>query len=291
MAQKMDNRSAYLSNLSNMWTTKESDLGDIGETHRNPNEEINFFLAIANGDIDYVEQNCREKHFEAGDEGMGVLSKNPVTNLKYHFIATIAITTRLCIEAGMQMEYAFRLSDFYIQQLDGIATEQGVIELHDYAVMDYVRKMQLVKNNFSASKPINEALNYIYNHMKERITIEDIALHLNLSESYLSRLFKKEIGMSVSDYIREQKIERAKNLLRNSDFSLIEISNHLAFASQSHFIQVFKTMTGMTPKAFRDEFYQTHWKVKSRSDRYEFNPSNLYTPSPPEDQSPGEEGQ
>ncbi|MBR1743969.1 MAG: helix-turn-helix transcriptional regulator [Lachnospiraceae bacterium] len=251
-----------------MWTNAESDLGDIGETHRNPNEEFSFYLAIANGDLESIEQNCEEKHFQANDEGMGVLSKNSVTNLKYHLIITLALTTRFCIEAGMQVEYAFRLSDFYITQLDGIATEQGVIELHDYAVLDFTRKMKIIKNNFSTSKPINEALNYIYTYINERITIEDIAEHLELSESYLSRLFKKEVGMSVSDYIREQKIERAKNLLRHSDFSLIDIANHLSFSSQSHFIQVFKSQTGITPKAFRDKFYRTHWKTDSDTEDF-----------------------
>lgn len=258
--------SAYLANLSNMWTNIESNLGDAGEIHRNPNEEFAFYLAVANGDIESLEKNFKEKHFQSNNEGMGILSKNPVTNLKYHLIITLALTTRICIEAGMQTEYAFRLSDFYITQLDNIATEQGVIELHDYAILDFAKKMKLLKNNFSTSKPINEALNYIYTYINERITIEDIAKHLELSESYLSRLFKKEVGVSISDYIREQKVERAKNLLRHSDFSLIDIANHLSFSSQSHFIQVFKTQTGMTPKAFRDKYYQTHWNIDNKTD-------------------------
>ncbi len=268
--------SAYLSNLSNMWTNAESNLGDSEELHRNLNEEFTFYLSVANGDIESLEQNFKEKHFQSKNEGMGVLSKNPVTNLKYHLIVTLALTTRFCIEAGMQMEYAFRLSDFYIMQLDNIATEQGVIELHDYAILDFAKKMKMLKNNFSTSKPINEALNYIYTYINERITIEDIAEHLDLSESYLSRLFKKEVGISISDYIREQKVERAKNLLRHSDFSLIDIANHLSFSSQSHFIQVFKTQTGMTPKAFRDKYYQTHWNIENKNENAYPEPPHLF---------------
>lgn len=266
---------AYLSNLSNMWTNTESDLSDSGEIHRNPNEEFSFYLAIANGDIESIEQNCAEKHFQAEDEGMGILSKDPVTNLKYHLLVTLALTTRFCIEAGMQTEYAFRLSDFYIQQLDGISTTTGVIELHDHAVLDFTKKMHMIKNNFSVSKPVNEALNYIYTYINERITIVEIAEHLELSEGYLSRLFKKEVGVSVSDYIRQQKIERAKNLLRHSDLSLVEIANRLAFSSQSHFIQVFKNSTGITPKSFREKFYRTHWKVDTGSESFTTNIRNI----------------
>ena len=80
-----------------------------------------------------------------------------------------------------------------------------------------------------------------------------------MSASYLSRLFKKETGLSVSSYIRQQKIEMAKNLLRFSDSSMIEIANQLAFSSQSHFIQQFREVTGITPKKYRDESRLKPW--------------------------------
>ena len=69
---------------------------------------------------------------------------------------------------------------------------------------------------------------------------------LGVSASYLSRLFKKETGVSVSAYIRNRKIEMAKNLLRFSNDSMIEIANRLSFSSQSHFIQQFREVVGMT---------------------------------------------
>ena len=62
------------------------------------------------------------------------------------------------------------------------------------------------------SKHINACKEYIYAHIKERITIEDLADALGVSSSYLSRLFKKEAGVSVSAYIRNRKIDMAKNL-------------------------------------------------------------------------------
>lgn len=76
--------------------------------------------------------------------------------------------------------------------------------------------------------------------MKERITVEQLASEFVISASYLSRLFKKEVGVSVSTYVKNKKIEVAKDLLKFSDYSMIEIANHLSFSSQSHFIQQFK---------------------------------------------------
>lgn len=104
-----------------------------------------------------------------------------------------------------------------------------------------------------------QCVDYIYSHIKERITIEDLAAHTGLSTSYLSRVFKQNLGVSISDYIREKKIEKATHLLRYSDKAIIDIANYLAFSSQSHFIQVFENFTGMTPKKYRNKYYRAMW--------------------------------
>ena len=236
---------------------------DIDEIeHREPTEEFLFYRAVASGDIDKVRLNCEQGRFVA-EEGVGVLSRDPVINLKYHFVITTAMITRLCRQNGMELEQAFRLSDFYIQKLDDLHTEKEVRELHDVMVMDYTEKMRKYYRSDTNSKHINVCKEYIYSHIKERITIEDLADALGVSPSYLSRLFKKETGVSVSSYIRAQKIEMAKNLLRFSDYSMIDIANRLSFSSQSHFIQQFRDVVGMTPKKYRDKYYMVQWDIES----------------------------
>lgn len=185
-------------------------------------------------------------------EGVGVLSRDAVTNIKYHFVITSAMITRLCVESGMEMEQAFRLSDFYILKLDNIRSVQGVVDLHDQMVLDFTGKMRLLSKTAGTSKPVMDCIEYIYVHIQERITVKELASHTGLSPSHLSRLFKKETGISISDYIREKKVEKAQELLRFCDFSLIKISNYLSFSSQSHFTQLFREFTGMTPKKYRD---------------------------------------
>ena len=245
----------------NEWFLLEAD-DDIDEIeHREPMEEFLFYRAVAAGDVDKVKQNCEQGRFVAG-EGVGVLSRDPVVNLKYHFVITTAMITRLCRQNGMELEQAFRLSDFYIQKLDDIHTEEEVHRLHDEMVMDYTEKMRKYFRSDTNSKHINACKEYIYSHIKERITVEDLADELGVSSGYLSRLFKKETGVSVSAYIRSQKIDMAKNLLRFSDYSMIEIANRLSFSSQSHFIQQFREVVGMTPKKYRDEYYMVQWDIE-----------------------------
>ena len=230
--------------------------------HREPSEEILFYRAVANGDTDAVRKNCELNRF-TDSTGVGILSRDPVVNLKYHFVVTTAMITRMCRQYGMELEQAFRLSDFYIQKLDDIHTEEEVHRLHDEMVMDYAEKMRKYSRSDTNSKHINACKEYIYSHIKERITIEDLADELGVSSGYLSRLFKKETGVSVSAYIRSQKIDMAKNLLRFSDYSMIEIANRLSFSSQSHFIQQFHEVVGMTPKKYRDEYYMVQWDIES----------------------------
>ena len=224
--------------------------------HRETNEETAFYRAVCTGDIEAVLRNCEQQRFLATD-GVGILSKDPLVNIKYHFVITAALVTRSCANAGMEMEQAFRLSDFYIRKLDTIQTTHGVATLHRRMVMDFATKMKMLRSGTETSKPISTCINYIYTHITERITIESLAEHTGLSASYLSRLFKQEVGIPVSEYIRKKKLGRAEELLKYSNYSLDEISDFLSFASTSHFIQAFKLYTGMTPKKFRDRYTQS----------------------------------
>lgn len=248
------------------WLLVEAD-DEIDEMeHREPTEEFLFYRAVARGDVDAVRKNCERGRFME-DDGVGTLSRDPVTNLKYHFVITTAMITRLCQQNGMELEQAFRLSDFYIQKLDDIHNAKDIHKLHDEMVLDYTEKMRKSFRNDTNSKHINACKEYIYSHIKERITIEDLSDALGVSSGYLSRLFKKETGVSVSAYIRRQKIDMAKNLLRFSDYSMIDIANRLSFSSQSHFIQQFREVVGMTPKKYRDEYYMVQWDIRWEPDK------------------------
>ena len=227
--------------------------------HRNQNDELLFYRQVAGGDVEAIMENCRQHRF-LETEGVGVLSKDPVTNLKYHFVVTAALMSRICTENGMEMELSFRLSDYYIGKLDYLDTKEDIEEWHNKMILDYTKRMQVLKQNAAMSRPISECINYIYAHIKERITVEDLAKATGNSPSYISRLFKSEVGIPVSEYIRKVKIDKAKNLLRFSDFTLVEIASYLSFSSQSHFIKLFQEETKMTPKKYRSKYYGTHWK-------------------------------
>jgi AraC-like DNA-binding protein len=103
------------------------------------------------------------------------------------------------------------------------------------------------------SKQIRQCINYIREHAHDSITVSEIAESVGLNETYLSKLFKKVMGCTVSEYIRNEKIAEACYLLTYTDKTSIEIATDLSFSSHSYFISVFKKVKGITPKEYRNQ--------------------------------------
>lgn len=224
--------------------------------HSPPEKEFEFYHCVQNGDLDGVMRLMTP----LASDGTGTLSDNPLHNIMYHFVVTIALITRFCIEGGMEMEVAYNLSDLYINRADKSRTLEEIRAIHYEAVLDYTERMKYVAHEYSYSKQVLIAVDYIYDHLHSRIPVQDIAEAVHLSLPYLSKLFHKEVGVTISRYILVKKIEAAENMLKYSEYSPLDIANYLAFSSHSHFISVFKKYTGMTPNEYRNKYFRTNWR-------------------------------
>ena len=231
------------------------------ELHRDIKEEIQFFHSAASGDMQAIRKNIEERRFR-DQTGVGTLSGDPVQNLKYHMVVTTAILTRICIERGLEAEKAFRMSDYYIKKLDDAKTEDDVEKIHDDMLLDYTGHMNLIYN-VPLSRPVSQCIDYIHAYISERIKVKDIADNIGVSVSYLSQEFSKEVGKT----IREKKIEISREMLTNTDLSISEIAYRLSFSSQSHFIQTFSSLTGTTPKKYRDNHKQKKWIASDNNEK------------------------
>lgn len=186
----------------------------------------------------------------------GHISDDPLRNYKYLFVAAATLACRSAIAGGMDTERAYNISDLYILKMDALQSVEEVKTLHADMLAFYTKEMAKLDKVNVYSKPIVLCIDYIYNHLHEAIRTEDLAAHTGLNRSYLSTLFKKETGQTVSGYILSKRMEAAKNMLKFSDYSYAEIASILAFSSQSHFIRAFRAQTGYTPKEFRDKYFR-----------------------------------
>lgn len=107
------------------------------------------------------------------------------------------------------------------------------------------------------SKAVNECMDYIHYHLHEKITVAILAQHVHLNPTYLSELFARETGTSLSQYITDKRMEAAENMLKYSEYSFNEIAQILAYRSQSHFTKVFKKHSGMTPGSTAPSTHRT----------------------------------
>ncbi len=169
----------------------------------------------------------------------GHLSDDPVKNYQFLFVASITLACRFCIEGGMPTEEAFNLSDLYIQQMEKCSTVNEIFVLHDEMFRDYTTRMQAIRRKEAFSRPVTRCMEYIENHLQEPLSVRLLSEKLGISESYVSTIFKKEIGIPVSEYIRRMRIDTAKTLLQYTEFSCLEIAEYLCFSSDCHFSQVF----------------------------------------------------
>ena len=215
-------------------------------------QENAFFKSIQDGDV--TEMRRLYKPFEI--DSMGRLSEDPLRNLKYHLIITIALITRACIEGGMEMEEAYNLSDIYIRSIDRCCEQDEVRMLHLEVVEDYAQRMHLLKKQNRYPRAVTICIDYIYDNLHTKLTLPELAKAAGLSAGYLSKLFRREVGMKVSEYILKKRIEAAENMLRFSELSCLAIADYLCFSSESHFIQVFRRQTGYTPKRYREQFFR-----------------------------------
>ncbi|GIO32655.1 MULTISPECIES: AraC family transcriptional regulator [Paenibacillus] len=103
----------------------------------------------------------------------------------------------------------------------------------------------------SVRPEVTEACKYVALRLGSRITLDEVAEHLHLNPSYFSRLFKKETGLTFIEYVTKQKMERAKELLDGTRFTVGDICEQLGYDNQSYFIKTFKLHTGQTPIGYR----------------------------------------
>ena len=230
---------------SRLFTKPEEDF-----QHASFDREIAFYESIQSGDIELV----RVFASPLFSEGCGVLSEDSLRNLKYHFVISTALIARSCVNGGMAPEESYNISDLYINKGDKAQNEAQIRQLHSEMIEVYTRRMRQVRLSGVYSKQIIRAVDYIISHLHGRILINEAAAELEISPSYLSRLFKSETGVPFSEYVNRTKAEEVANLLLFSEYSDLEISELFGFSSQSHFIRTFRKYMGVTPKEYKKKY-------------------------------------
>lgn len=221
---------------------------DSNESHGTWAAEQELIRMVEEGNLEY--QDAFNKVSITGSVGQFYLG-DPFRQAKDYALVFITLCSRAAMRAGLSPELAYTLSDFYIQSIENASTISETQEIGHTMYHDYVFRVHELKRNSHVSKQIQDSCNYIQVHSAKKLNISDIAAQVGYAEYYFSKKFKKEMGISVKDYIKQAKINRAKIMLKTETASIQDISETLNFCSQSYFSDVFHKYTGMTPGEYK----------------------------------------
>lgn len=218
-------------------------------------EERRILDAVKAGDVEEAVRLSKEM-----DSNIGRLGGSEIEHWRNLSIVAATLCARAAIEAGVMPATAYRISGFYINKSTACKDITQILIYRNHAIEEMAKRVREQKEKRHTSSYTEQCKDYIYGHYREKMYLDDIADKLGISSSYLSRLFKKETGVSLQDFINDVRVEKAVNLLVYSEESLAKIAEYVNFPSQSYFGKIFKQKLQMTPKQYRElhkptEFY------------------------------------
>ncbi|ADL52766.1 AraC family transcriptional regulator [Clostridium cellulovorans] len=190
---------------------------------------------------------------EANSEILPMLN-NPMMNKKHNSII---------LPNTMELSQ-FEALNIKVRQLFHATTEEFIYPFAlDYlltSILIEISSQYLIskRNVFDRSKPakLYSVVEWIKLNIEKDITIDEIATEFSYNKDYLTRLFKKHLGVNLIQYINNSKIVKAKELLINTDMTIKEIAYFLSFKDEKYFMRLFKDYENITPTGYRNAYYK-----------------------------------
>lgn len=222
------------------------------ETHHPYALEKRLNMALIEGNIEEIE---KIGHEYSSYPTPVLCQNNTIRSKKNNMICSCALITRVAMQAGLEEKYAYYLSDLYINKIESLEDEDALNYLNAVMLMDFMTQIKsgIVYSKTTTSTLIQNTLSYIDQHLYDDLSLTQVADVLESNSSYLSRLFKQEVGIPFTEYIHHSRIKKAQHLLLLTDLSIVDISNKLGYTTQSHFTKTFKKICGVTPKQYKQE--------------------------------------
>lgn len=219
--------------------------------------------------LDYaaaVQQYQRENYFvkmitqgrtQAALEAYKKLSAAPSANqslMMRQFVASATIVRTLARKAaesgGVHPAVVDAISQTYAQKMYLVAKPQDAYQLILELIQEFSQAVQKCKTQ-RYSHSVCQAMDYIQLHLSQNLSLKEIASFAVVSPNYLSQLFKKETGVTLSQYIARQRCDKAAKLLLHTSLPIQEISRYVGYLDNNYFVKVFREFYHTTPSLYR----------------------------------------
>ena len=172
--------------------------------------------------------------------------------VKARIIELLVILSRATIEGGANPQELLTLNCRYIEEINRIQSLGEVCLWIKKALgvfLDNMDDARCIKN----LQVVNSAVDYIRAHYQRRLTLDEIAQQVYVSASYLSRLFKKEIGCTVIELLTKVRVEEAKKVFHDPKYTVRQVAAEIGFEDANYFSKVFRRIEGITPSKYKQK--------------------------------------
>lgn len=217
--------------------------------------EEEVLISIRYGDFKRVKEIY--KKYDSYEEKLKLIShishRLPDDRLRFHKNNTIILNSLCRVAAkigGLPTIYLHLISEKYAMLIEAATSDEYLIcTIHPKMCVEYAKAV----NKFSTrsySLLVKNVINYITSNILHEITIAELAEYFNVNPTTLSRNFKKDTNMSITEYVNYQRIELAKFYFEKGETSITDVSYKVGFNDSSYFTKVFKKVTGILPKTY-----------------------------------------
>ena len=179
----------------------------------------------------------------------------PLRNLKNFSIICNTIFRKAAEQGGVHPLYVDQLSTSFMYQIEHMSRTDNVFDLWNEMLLRYCSLVNN-QNTRSYSLPIQKVITRINYDITSDLSLRAMASYLNINASYLSNLFKKETGYSLTNYVNKKRMEHAAFLLSTTALSISSIAQQCGVLDDNYFTKLFKRQYHITPSQYRDTIYR-----------------------------------
>lgn len=203
--------------------------------------------------IDLIKIGNRKKARAFLDEILGSAlfrSREHLGILKARALEIVFVIARAAVEAGANLE---EILGFQYQYVRNLSQDDSEETLYHFLIKAFDQLFECIyqSRNIRHTTVFTKAKQYIWKNYNQEMSLKKLAEAVGMSPYYLSHLFRKEMGTSFLDYLTSVRISVAKNLLKQTNMSVMDICLEVGYQDPSHFAKVFAKRVGAQPTEFR----------------------------------------
>ena len=203
---------------------------------------------ITNGDVILAQSQLENSPLRCSEI---IRTKDTVRNTKNLLLSTNTLFRKAAHVGGVHPIYIDELSNKWAMKIEQALSLEALNNMPLQMISSYC--LLTKEHSLSQYSPIiKQALTFIDLNFSSNLTVKKVALEVNLSPDYLTRLFKKELGVTVITYINQKRIYRSLKLLKTTNLSIEEIGDLIGLSNTSYFYTLFKREIGISPKQYRN---------------------------------------